>query len=404
MKTVDNSVKRYFDDATSLREWTVDLRRRLHQHPELCYQEFRTSQLVREKLDEIGVSYRYPVAETGVVATIGDGNGPCVALRADMDALPIEEEADVPFRSQTAGKMHACGHDCHTAMLLTAARVLKTRESEIHGTVKLLFQPAEEGGAGGLRMCQESALANPTVERIFGLHVGPYLKTGTIGARAGTFMASAGMLRIEITGKGGHAAMPHLAIDPVVTAAKVVCELQTIVSRELDPLESGVISVTTIHGGEAFNVIPPAVVLEGTFRSLTSAGMDFLKERIREVATHIATANRCEATVDFPGHIYPPTVNDAHCWDLAQEIGRELLGPDAVQEVAPVMGGEDFSYYAERLPGAFVFLGVRNEDQGATYSVHHPKFKADEDAMPIGAALHVAFAFRSLEELRNVAK
>jgi IAA-amino acid hydrolase len=400
MQSGDNRAKQYLEEAVSLRDWTVDIRRRLHQHPELCYQEFRTSQLVRDELDGLGIDYRYPVAETGVVATVGNGDGPCVALRADMDALPIEEEADVPFRSHTAGKMHACGHDCHTAMLLTAARLLKSREAEIHGTVKLLFQPAEEGGAGGLRMCQENALADPPVERIFGLHVWPFVPTGTLCGRPGTFLASAGMFRIEVTGKGGHAAMPHLAIDPVVTAAKVVCELQSIVSRELDPLEAGIISVTTIHGGEAFNVIPPAVVIQGTLRSLTSTGMAFLSERIREIATHIAQANRCEATVDFPGNTYPPTVNDTHCWELAQEIGRDLLGPNAVLEVPPVMGGEDFAYYTERLPGGMFGLGVRNEQQGATYSVHHPKFKVDEAALPIGAALHVAFAFRSLEELR----
>lgn len=401
MHVEENSVRQYLDEAILFRDWTVDIRRRLHQRPELGYQEFHTSQLVRETLDEMGIAYRYPVAETGVVATLGDGNGPCVALRADMDALPIEEEADVPFRSQTAGQMHACGHDCHTAMLLTAARVLKSREADVHGTVKLLFQPAEEGGAGGLRMCEERALEAPAVERIFGLHVWPFLPTGTIGSRAGTFLAASGKFQIEITGKGGHAAMPHRAIDPVVTAAKVICELQTIVARELDPLDSGVVSVTTIHGGETFNVIPPAVAIQGTFRSLTNAGMAFIRERIQDIAVDVARANRCEAAVEFPGHPYPPTVNDAHCWELAQEIGRELLGSHAVQQLPPVMGGEDFAFYAERLPGGFVGLGIQNEAQGAVYSVHHPKFKVDESALPVGAALHVAFALRSLDELRG---
>ncbi len=387
--------------AESARDWMVAIRRELHQYPELGYQEFRTSELVRRTLDELGIRYRHPVAETGVVATLGGGEGPCIALRADMDALPITEEADVSFRSRNEGRMHACGHDCHTAMLLGAARVLKERESTLRGTVTLLFQPAEEGGAGGLRMCEEGALADPPVERIFGLHVWPLLPTGNIGSRAGTFLAATSSVAIEIAGKGGHAAMPHLAVDPVVTAAKVIGDLQTIVSRELDPLDSGVVSITAIHGGEIFNVIPPSVRMIGTLRSLTRSGIELLQERVQEIATHVALANRCEARVEFPGTGYPPTVNDRHCWETAGELGRDLLGEAAVNELAPVMGAEDFAFYLERIPGCFVALGTRNESQDAVYSVHHPKFKADEAALPLGAALHVAFALRSLAELRG---
>jgi IAA-amino acid hydrolase len=385
------SLSELLAEAREQHDWIVAIRRELHEHPELGYQETRTSALIRRKLDELGVAYRHPVAETGVVATIGGGAGPCVALRADIDALPIDEAADVPFRSKVPGKMHACGHDCHTAMLLGAAKLLKAREGQLRGTVKLLFQPAEEGGAGGKRMCDEGALHSPEVEQIFGLHVWPLLPTGTIGSRPGTFLASAGSLAITVTGKGGHAAMPHLTVDPVTTAAKIVCELQTIVSRELDPLDAGVISITTIHAGEAYNVIPPDVRMTGTIRSLTHEGMKFLQQRVRDVCEHTAAANRCTA-VEFPGHDYPPTVNDPALWDLAQSLGRELLGDDNIRELQPVMGGEDFAYYAERVPGVFVALGVRNEAIGAVYNVHHPKFKVDESALPIGAALHTAFA------------
>jgi IAA-amino acid hydrolase len=387
------------EEARREAAWITEIRRELHRFPELGYQEIRTGTLIRKKLDELGISYRFPVAETGVVAVIGSG-GPCVALRADIDALPIEEETDVPFRSEVPGKMHACGHDCHTAMLLGAAKLLKAREASLGGTVKLLFQPAEEGGAGGDRMCSEGALDAPKVQRIFGLHVWPFLPTGAIGSREGTFLASAGSLAITITGKGGHGAFPHLAIDPVTTAAKLIGELQTIVSRETDPLDSAVISVTTIRAGEAYNVIPQEVKMTGTIRSLTLSGMRLLQDRIREMSTHIAAANRCEAVVDFPGNDYPPTVNDGHCWNLAQEIGREALGDDNVGELPPVMGGEDFAYYVQRIPGVFVGLGTGNEADDTVYSVHHPKFKVDENALPIGTALHVAFALRSLEELK----
>jgi IAA-amino acid hydrolase len=246
-------------------------------------------------------------------------------------------------------------------------------------------------------------LENPRVERIFGLHVWPLAETGTIMSRAGTFLAAAGEVRIVVTGVGGHAATPHRTKDPVVTAAKIIGELQTIVSRETDPLAPAVISITTVHGGEAFNVIPEKVVLGGTIRALTLEHHAELSQRVAALATAIAAANGCAAVVDFPGSLYPATVNDAHAWDVAQAVWREAMPAGNVEESPPIMGGEDFSFYVQRVPGCFVGLGVRNPGIGATYMVHHPKFKADEAALPLGVAYHVAYAMRSLVELGGTA-
>jgi IAA-amino acid hydrolase len=382
--------------ADSIRAWIVALRRELHRFPELAFQEVKTSALVRRTLDELGIAYRYPLAETGVVAVIGNGDGPCVALRADMDALPIREESGVEFSSEVDGTMHACGHDCHVAMLLGAARLLKERSSALRGTVKLVFQPAEEGFAGAEKMCADGALEGPRPERIFGLHVWPSMSTGMMGSRAGTFLSAVTEISIVVRGLGGHAAMPQGCVDPVVTAAKIVCELQTIVARECDPFAPSVVSVTTMHGGTAFNVIPEEMRLTGTARSLTVAGLEALKLRVREIATHVALANRCTAQVDFPGCDYPPTLNDPTCWAFARGVGAELLGAQQVVEVPAVLGGEDFAFYTQRCPGCFIALGVRSEKAGSTHGLHHPRFRVDEDALPIGAALHAALALNAL--------
>ena len=388
-------------EAKKISDWIIDIRRELHKHPELMYEEIKTSALVRRELDNLGITYQSPIAKTGVLASIGNGKGPCVALRADMDALPIHEETDVPFKSEIDGKMHACGHDCHTAMLLGAAKILKSKENDFNGTIKLFFQPAEEGGAGGKLMREEGALENPTVERIFGLHVWPQMPTGQIGSREGTFLAATTFLDLTIKGVGGHAAVPHLTRDPVLTSAQIITNLQSIISRELDPLDSGVVSISAIQGGQAANVIPPEVKMLGTLRSLTMDGLKKLQHRVKEIAEKIAEAHGCEAIVDYPGNDYPPTVNDGEMWDFAKKVGSDMLGKENVSDLEAVMGGEDFAYYTEKVKGCFVVLGMQNEKIDAVYSVHHPMFKADEDALHIGTALHTAFALKSLEELTN---
>ena len=389
------------DESMSISDWIISIRRELHEHPELMYEEFKTSELIRRELDKLEISYKHPIAETGVLASIGNGNGPCVALRADMDALPIHEETDVSFKSKIDGKMHACGHDCHVSMLLGAAKLLKGKEDQINGTVKLLFQPAEEGGAGGKLMREEGALKNPTVERIFGLHVWPQMPSGQIGSREGTFLAATSSLNLTVKGIGGHAAVPQLTKDPVLTSARIITNLQSIVSRELDPLDSGVVSITVINGGNASNVIPSDVVVKGTLRSLTMDGLRELQKRVKEIAEGIAQTHGCEAIVEYVGNDYPPTVNDSDMWKFAKGIGIELLGDENVSDLDAVMGGEDFAYYTEKVKGCFVVLGMNNPDIDATYSVHHPMFKADEDALHIGTALHTIFALKSLEELNS---
>ncbi|KAK4772107.1 hypothetical protein SAY86_013882 [Trapa natans] len=385
--------------SRELSDWMVGIRRKIHENPELGYEEFETSRLIRSELDKMGIPYKYPFAGTGVIGFIGTDKPPFVALRADMDALPIQEMLEWEHKSKVAGKMHACGHDAHVAMLLGAAKILHQHRSEIKGTVVLVFQPAEEGGGGAKKMLDEGALEN--VEAIFGLHVAHHITLGEVASRSGPLLAGSGFFEAVINGRGGHAAIPQQTVDPIVAASSIVVSLQHLISREADPLDSQVVTVAKFQAGGALNVIPDSVTLGGTFRAFSRESLMQLKERINEVIVRQAAVQRCNATVDFLTEkkpLFPPAVNRPNLHPHFQRIADDVLGIGKVNNMQPLMGSEDFAFYQEEVPGYFFFLGMAHESLGKLESVHTPYFRVNEDALPYGAALHAALATRFIVE------
>ena len=370
--------------------WMIEVRRDLHQNPELGLEEHRTNSRVRTLLDEMGIEYEDGLGGTGVLGLIhGTGEGKVVALRADMDALPIQDDKDVPYASKIPGKMHACGHDVHTTVLLGAARLLAKNKDSFAGTVKLLFQPAEETVGGAKLLIKCGALEDPRVDAIFGLHVDPDLEVGTVGLHFGQRNASSDDLEIVVHGKASHGAYPYDGVDAIVAAAQVISSLQTIVSRNVDAREAAVVSLGTIHGGTQANILADRVELVGTVRCLNQTTRAFVLQRIRETAEAVAHGLGARAEVNIEPS-YDPVVNDPAMVEIVRESSKELLGDDAVVvNTTPQMGVEDFGYYLSEVPGAFYSLGVRNETEGIVHPVHQGLFDIDESSMAIGVALQI---------------
>lgn len=378
------------------KDYVIQMRRELHMNPESSWEEFRTSQRVKEELDKMGIPY-ISVAGTGVLATIeGKEKGKTVALRADMDALEVTETNDVPYKSQNPGKMHACGHDGHTAMLLGAAKIFSEIKDELKGTVKLIFQPAEEVAAGAKKMIAESDFMD-TVDSVFGIHLWSGVPVGKVSVESGPRMASADLFKIKVTGKAGHGSMPHQTVDSVVVASAIVMNLQSMVSREFSPLESVVVSVGSLHSGTRFNVIAGDAVLDGTTRCFNPEIRAELPGIIERIAKHTAAAYKAEATLEYTNGT-PPTINDEDCSKTATGSVEKILGKEGVQLMEKTTGGEDFAFFLEKAPGAIAFVGVRNEDIGACYAHHHDKFNIDEDGLEVGTALYVQYAVDSLNK------
>ena len=378
------------DAAQNYADYTIENRRYIHKHPELSFQEENTARYVREKLTEMGIPFTTSV-KYGTVGFIGGKKpGKTVLLRADMDALPMQEENECDFASAVPGVMHACGHDSHTAMLLTACRILKDMEDEIPGTVKFVFQPSEENGAGARAMLEEGGLLDG-VDACFACHVWADVKSGTVAVNSGAVMASANRFEITVNGKKSHGSAPHQGCDALTTAAALVGELQSIVSREIDPQEPCVITVGSFHCGTTWNIIADSATLVGTTRCFSKEVNDFLPEAMERVVKNVCAAHRCEGTLVYTP-IVGPTVNDPALTELARTSVEKIYGAGSAVTMKPTAGGEDFSLYIQDIPGVLAMIGIYNPDIDAVYANHHGKFKVDEEQMVKGAGLLVQMA------------
>ena len=376
------------------KEYVINLRREFHKNPEASFKEYNTSKRIKEELDKMGIEY-ISCANTGVVATIeGNYPGKTIALRADMDALSVEELNNVDYKSQVDGMMHGCGHDGHTSMLLGAAKVLNEKRDEIQGTVKLFFQPAEEVGKGANAMIKDGAMEG--VDSVFGIHLWADIPVGKVSVDAGPRMASADWFKINITGKGGHGSAPHECIDAVVVASSIVMNLQNIVSRETSPLEPVVLTIGMLNSGSRFNVIAENAYMEGTTRCFNPKLREKLPNMIDKVVQNICNSYGATATLDYDFAV-AATINDENCSLIAKNAVEKILGKEGIFAFEKITGSEDFSHFIKDVPGALAFVGCRNEEKGACYSHHSGNFNIDEDALEIGTSLYVQYAIDYLK-------
>ena len=377
----------------------VNIRRHLHENPELGFEEVATAQYIADYLAGLGLEVTRQVAKTGVVALIrGAWPGKTVAIRADMDALPIQELNEVPYKSKHPGKMHACGHDAHVAAAIGAARILWELRDQINGNVKFIFQPAEEAPGGAEPMIAAGVLENPTVDAIIGGHVWGGLESGIIEVMSGPTMASSDIIRLKIIGKGGHAAQPHTTIDPIVIASEIVGALQKLVSRQTDPFESVVISICSFHAGDVFNVIPHSAYLEGAVRTLNNELRQELPQKIEKIIKGITEPYGATYELDYYLG-YPVTVNDPGVTETVRRAAISVLGADKVRVAARAsMGGEDYAYFLNKVPGTYIRIGTRNPEKGICQEMHHPRFDIDEAVLELIPVVYAQAAFDLLAE------
>lgn len=391
-----------WDSAKALEQELIATRRAFHRHPEIGFEEQWTSAQIADRLEKLGLEVRRNIGRTGVVGVLrGAAAGPTIALRADIDALPVSEESGVEFASEIQGRMHACGHDTHITSLLGAAKLLCDVRNELHGNVLFLFQPAEELGAGAEAMLADGAFADPKPEMIFGLHNHPEIPAGKVAIKAGPLMAASAVFTVTVNGKGGHGALPHRNIDPIVTASAIVMSLQTIVSRNISPLEPAVVTVGQFEAGTAFNIIPASARLRGTYRAFDLGLYTGMPELIDRVASETAAAYGATVTTEYELSIAAPVVNEERSTAIIEGAVVKALSQDAVVRPTPSMGGEDFAMFQKRIPGCFVWLGVGNPEIGAVHPWHSPHYKVDESALKIGAYTLAQAAVDALAELKS---